>query len=171
MTADQLHSGSNPDLGFHWHCNNSPVREGAILRLHQKSLRKTCGDSGHSSWETPGLIPNPEVKPTHVACCTEVRESSGSMPSCYHLSFYRHLFYEIFHKERMLFCSKQYHCIVFTDTGRSATCVTNSDNKIHSEQQLTLQYMADHCDNLASQIALIGCCSAYCGTCPALKPI
>jgi len=29
--------------------------------------------------------------------------------------------------------------------------------------------MADHCDNLASQIALIGCCSAYCATCPALK--
>jgi len=24
------------------------------------------GDSGHSSGETPGLIPNPAVKPTHV---------------------------------------------------------------------------------------------------------
>ena len=66
MTADQLHSGSNPDLGF-----------GVLPSIY--------GDSGHSSWETPGLIPNPEVKPTHVACCTEVRESPGSMPSCYHL--------------------------------------------------------------------------------------
>ena len=62
LTADQLNSGSNPDLGF--------------------------GDSGHSSWETPGLIPNPAVKPTHVACCTEVRESPGTMPSCYHLTSY-----------------------------------------------------------------------------------
>ncbi len=37
--------------------------------------------------ETPGLIPNPAVKLTHVVCCTEVRESPGTIPSCYHLSF------------------------------------------------------------------------------------
>jgi hypothetical protein len=53
-----------------------------------------CGDSGHSCRETPGLIPNPAVKPANVSCCTEVRESSGSMVSCYHLpSFTRKLFF------------------------------------------------------------------------------
>ena len=55
-----------------------------VLRLH---LKTTCGDSGHSFRETPGLIPNPAVKPEHVVYCTEVRESSGTIPSCYYLSF------------------------------------------------------------------------------------
>ena len=50
-------------------------------------MQTTRGDSGHSFRDTPGLIPNPEVKPEHVACCTEVRESPGTMLSCYLLSF------------------------------------------------------------------------------------
>ena len=45
------------------------------------------GNSGHSRGETPGLIPNPEVKPSHVPGCTEVREPSGSPISCYYLPF------------------------------------------------------------------------------------
>ena len=57
-----------------------------VLHLHLKK-QTTCGDSGHSFRETPGLIPNPAVKPEHVVYCTEVRESSGTIPSCYHLSF------------------------------------------------------------------------------------
>ena len=57
LTADQLHSGSSPDLGL--------------------------GNSGHSIRETPGLIPNPEVKPDNVPYGTEVRESSGTYPRCY----------------------------------------------------------------------------------------
>jgi hypothetical protein len=89
LTADQLHSSSNLDLGF-----------GVLPRI--------CGDSGHSSWDTPGLIPNPEVKPAHVVCCTEVRESSGTIPSCYHLpSFHEICFTKIFTKwaEAQLFKS------------------------------------------------------------------
>ena len=57
LTADQLHSGSNPDLGL--------------------------GHSGHSGGETPGPIPNPAVKPVHVSCGTEVRESPGTTIRCY----------------------------------------------------------------------------------------
>ena len=34
---------------------------------------------GHSGGVTPGPIPNPEVKPTHVLCCTVVREPTGSL--------------------------------------------------------------------------------------------
>ncbi len=44
------------------------------------------GNSGHSIRETPGLIPNPEVKPDNVSYCTEVRESSGTMVRCYYPS-------------------------------------------------------------------------------------
>ena len=40
------------------------------------------GIGGHSPGETPGLIPNPEVKPRHVIPCTEVRESSGKESRC-----------------------------------------------------------------------------------------
>ena|GEM_PF-4504000 len=64
---------------------------------------KSCGDSGHSCRETPGLIPNPAVKPTHVVCCTWVRESLGTIPSCYHLSFLHGISsHEILTNERML---------------------------------------------------------------------
>jgi hypothetical protein len=56
LTADQLHSGSSPDLGL--------------------------GHSGHSGGETPGPIPNPAVKPVHVSCGTEVRESPGTTIRC-----------------------------------------------------------------------------------------
>ncbi len=34
---------------------------------------------GHSGGDTPGLIPNPEVKPTYVLCGTVVREPTGSL--------------------------------------------------------------------------------------------
>ncbi len=34
---------------------------------------------GHSGGVTPGLIPNPEVKPTHVLCGTVVREPTGNL--------------------------------------------------------------------------------------------
>lgn len=54
------------------------------------------------------------------------------------------------------------------DTVRSATCVTNSHTKKYSEQQLTLNYMADNGDSLESQVVFIGCCGAYCSTCPPL---
>ncbi len=57
----------------------------------------TTGDSGHSCRDTPGLIPNPAVKPAHVVCCTEVRESPGTIPSCYYFPsiFTRYIcFYE-----------------------------------------------------------------------------
>ena len=53
-----------------------------------KQIKQNRGDSGHSFRDTPGLIPNPEVKPEHVVCCTEVRESPGTIPSCYHLPSY-----------------------------------------------------------------------------------
>ena len=36
---------------------------------------------GHSGGDTPGPIPNPEVKPAHVPCGTAVREPAGSLPS------------------------------------------------------------------------------------------
>ena len=37
---------------------------------------------GHSGGATPGLIPNPEVKPTGDPRSTEVRESTGNAESC-----------------------------------------------------------------------------------------
>src|SRR5208282_1337008 len=37
---------------------------------------------GQSGGETPGLIPNPEVKPTGVPRGTEVREPTGTAESC-----------------------------------------------------------------------------------------
>ncbi len=79
---------SGPWLGLVSSNGNRSDKERAsnVLWLQTKKS-KSCGDSGHSSWETPGLIPNPAVKPTHVVYCTEVRESSGTIPSCYHLSF------------------------------------------------------------------------------------
>jgi hypothetical protein len=48
---------------------------------------KNC-NSGHSNGETPGPIPNPEVKPVHVTCGTEVREPSGNTTRCYYYSHY-----------------------------------------------------------------------------------
>ena len=39
---------------------------------------------GHSGRETPGLIPNPAVKPAGVPRGTEVREPTGSVESCQH---------------------------------------------------------------------------------------
>src|SRR6266508_5924812 len=36
---------------------------------------------GQSGGDTPGPIPNPEVKPAHVPCGTTVREPVGSLPS------------------------------------------------------------------------------------------
>ena len=61
-----------------------------------KSSKRYCGDSGHSSWDTSGLILNPEVKPAHVVCCTEVRESSGIIPSCYNLLSFQGMCRECF---------------------------------------------------------------------------
>ena len=100
LTADQLHSGSNPDLGLR-RCASAHRRgeeRVSVLRTSvtcvrppfrtRKHLKATCGDCGHSCRETPGLIPNPAVKLTHVVCCTEVRESPGSIPSCNHLPSY-----------------------------------------------------------------------------------
>lgn len=46
-----------------------------------KAITDHVGFGGHSLGETPGPIPNPEVKPRHVACCTMVRESTGTTPS------------------------------------------------------------------------------------------
>ena len=37
---------------------------------------------GHSGGVTPGPIPNPEVKPTHVPRCTMVREPMGTGVHC-----------------------------------------------------------------------------------------
>ena len=97
LTADQLHSGSNPDLGLRlgahksgrsWRKSAKPIFDQG--RRHKAAARVTVhlsGDSGHSSRETPGPIPNPAVKPTHVVCGTEVRESPGTIPRCYHLPF------------------------------------------------------------------------------------
>jgi hypothetical protein len=70
LTADQLHPGSIPGLGL--------------------------GDSGHSSGETPGLFPNPEVKPTHVLPCTELRERLGKVIRCYPLPYELYLFLDPF---------------------------------------------------------------------------
>src|SRR5712691_2100541 len=36
---------------------------------------------GHSGGDTPGPIPNPEVKPAHVPCGSAVREPARSLPS------------------------------------------------------------------------------------------
>jgi hypothetical protein len=41
---------------------------------------------GHSGGVTPGLIPNPEVKPTSVLRCTVVRKSTGTADRCQPLS-------------------------------------------------------------------------------------
>jgi hypothetical protein len=41
-------------------------------------------NSGQSDGATPGPMPNPEVKPVHVVCGTEIREFSGTTPSCYY---------------------------------------------------------------------------------------
>ena len=54
------------------------------------SVKGTMPD--RDSRDKPGLIPNPEVKPANVSCCTEVRESPGTIPSCYHLSFLQGIF-------------------------------------------------------------------------------
>ena len=71
-----------------------------------KHLKQTtCGDCGHSCRETPGLIPNPAVKLTHVVCCTEVRESPGTIPSCNHLPSYTVSLLTVFSLERMLSAS------------------------------------------------------------------
>jgi hypothetical protein len=69
---------------------------------------KTRGGCGHSCQETPGLIPNPVVKLAHVVCCTEVRESPGTIPSCNHLSFLQSLFSLLSMKERMLWYEQEY---------------------------------------------------------------
>ena len=54
------------------------VRESQAVRY------RTFSFSGHSSCVTPGLIPNPAVKTTHVGICTEVRESLGTYPRCWY---------------------------------------------------------------------------------------
>ena len=37
---------------------------------------------GQSGGDTPGLFPNPEVKPTSAPHCTVVRESTGTADRC-----------------------------------------------------------------------------------------
>ena len=53
--------------------------------LYTKALSLTRFD-GHSGGDTPGLIPNPAVKPTCVLRCTVVRESTGTAERCQPLS-------------------------------------------------------------------------------------
>ena len=37
---------------------------------------------GHSGGETPGPIPNPEVKPACVSVCTVLRKRTGTQKRC-----------------------------------------------------------------------------------------
>ena len=80
---------------------------GVAEYLPASKTSKTRGGSGHSFRATPGLIPNPAVKPEHVVYCTEVRESSGTIPSCYHLSFLHGILQVFFTQERSI--STYYH--------------------------------------------------------------
>src|SRR3989304_3520326 len=41
----------------------------------------SSGLTAKAAGDTPGPIPNPEVKPAHVPCGTAVREPAGSLPS------------------------------------------------------------------------------------------
>jgi hypothetical protein len=83
--AERLHSGSNPDLGF-----QGGIRQDSFLR--RRSLIFDHCNSGHSGGDTPGPIPNPEVKPVNVWCGTEIREFSGTIMRCYYYPYYAHLF-------------------------------------------------------------------------------
>ena len=51
------------------------LKYGIVISLPEERF------DGQSGGATPGLISNPEVKPAHVLCGTEVREPSGSLRS------------------------------------------------------------------------------------------
>ena len=53
-----------------------------ILFVQVHCSCKEVFNCGHSSRVTPGLIPNPEVKPAHVGCGTQIREFSGNIQRC-----------------------------------------------------------------------------------------
>ena len=53
-----------------------------ILFVQVHGSCKEVFNCGHSSRVTPGLIPNPEVKPAHVGCGTQIREFSGNIQRC-----------------------------------------------------------------------------------------
>jgi hypothetical protein len=54
-----------------------PPRSGILtVTVHDRLL------DGHRGGETPGLIPNPEAKPSRVDVGTGVREPPGRRPSC-----------------------------------------------------------------------------------------
>jgi hypothetical protein len=94
--AERLHSGSNPDLGFQGGVGkNSFLRRRSLIfdlsgvpqehcREKISDLRPITCNSGQSGGATPGPISNPEVKPVHVMCGTEIREFSGTTSSCYY---------------------------------------------------------------------------------------
>src|SRR5580658_3667811 len=58
-----------------------PSGAGRRSNLNIEPLSPRSAD-GHSGGVTPGLIPNPAVKPAGVPRGTEVRESTGSAESC-----------------------------------------------------------------------------------------
>ena len=67
--------------------SSCPSRARKVHDLHDM-YQNVVMIANHSSWDTPGLIPNPAVKLAHVACCTEVRESPGTVPIYYCLLSY-----------------------------------------------------------------------------------
>ena len=98
--------------------NTSTLLKKCVRPPLQSIQKQPRGGCGHSCQETPGLIPNPAVKLTHVVCCTEVRESPGTIPGCNHRSFLHgrsSRYHRIFIDERQRFSC---HSIVFPDTGK-----------------------------------------------------
>src|SRR5207245_2951497 len=61
--------------------DNVPKHEIATLIYLASSRRSQQWFDGQSGGDTPGPIPNPEVKPAHVPCGSAVREPARSLPS------------------------------------------------------------------------------------------
>src|SRR5207245_9796784 len=60
---------------------NVPKHQVETLIYLASSQRSQQWFDGQSGGDTPGPIPNPEVKPAHVPCGSAVREPARSLPS------------------------------------------------------------------------------------------